>query len=315
MSDGTRVIVELLGGVALLLWGVRMVRTGIVRAWGDRLKHFLQVRLNNRFSAFGAGAAATAILGSGTAMALIIAGLAATGTIGTTIELAVLLGADIGSAIVSSIFASGSSYADFASPILLFLGFCIFSATREFRPHNVGRIMIGLGLMLAALRFIVTATMPLREASLFHAVLSAIASDPVLAFLIGAAVAWICHSTLAVVLLIASFLANGSLELAGAVSLILGLNCGGGLPAVTATFAQPPSARRLPIANLFCRTVTARHSAGFREPHSPHRRIIAAQAGRRGGRFPYGLQHCRCDAVPTARRLGGETHEVAYSGP
>jgi phosphate:Na+ symporter len=257
MTPGTSVIIELLGGVALLLWGVRMVRTGVMRAWGDRLKRFLETRLSNRVSAFLAGAGATAILGSGTAMTLIVAGLAASGAVGTALGLAILLGADVGSAVVSSAFASGASFVVWLAPLLLFIGYCVFTTTREFRPHNVGRILIGLGLMLFALKLIVTATSPLREASLFHDVLTAIGNEPVLAFLTGAALAWLCHSTLAVILLVASFLANGSLELAGALSLILGINCGGGLPAVTATAGQPPAARRLPLANLICRSSAA----------------------------------------------------------
>jgi len=263
MTPGTSVIIELLGGVALLLWGVRMVRTGVMRAWGDRLKRFLETRLSNRVSAFLAGAGATAILGSGTAMTLIVAGLAASGAVGTALGLAILLGADVGSAVVSSVFASGASFVVWLAPLLLFAGYCVFTATREFRPHNVGRILIGLGLMLFALKLIVTATSPLREASLFHDVLTAIGNEPVLAFLTGAALAWLCHSTLAVILLVASFLANGSLELAGALSLILGINCGGGLPAVTATAGQAPAARRLPLANLICRSVAAVAALAF----------------------------------------------------
>ena len=92
MNQSTAVIVNLLGGVALLLWGVRMVRTGVMRAWGDALKNFIEHRLGNRLSAFMAGGVATAILGSGTAMTLIVAGLAASGAISTALGLGVLLG-------------------------------------------------------------------------------------------------------------------------------------------------------------------------------------------------------------------------------
>jgi phosphate:Na+ symporter len=254
MTAGTTVIIELLGGVAMLLWGVRMVRTGIMRGWGDRLKQFIQHRLDNNISAFAAGGMATAALGSATAMALIVSGIAASGAIGTSIGLAVLLGADVGSALVSALFASSSSYALWLSPLLLFAGYVIFSASSEFRPHNVGRILIGFGLMLLSLRLIVGATVPLREASLFHEALTAIGQEPILAFLAGAVLAWLCHSTLAVILLIASFLANGSLDVTGALSFILGVNCGGGLPAISATLQLPPEARRLPLANLFCRS-------------------------------------------------------------
>ncbi len=257
MNPGTLVIVNLLGGIALLLWGVRMVRTGVMRAWGDRLKSFIEHRLDNRVSAFLAGGVATAILGSGTAMTLILAGIAAAGAIGTSLGLAVLLGADVGSALVSAVFTSGSSLALWASPILLFVGYVTFSVSEEFRPHNVGRILIGLGLMLLSLQLIKAASAPLGTATLFHELLAAVGREALLAFIIGAGLAWMFHSTLAVILLVATFLANGSLEIAGAIAFILGINFGGGLPAVTATLALPAAARRLPLANLLCRGIAA----------------------------------------------------------
>jgi phosphate:Na+ symporter len=257
LNPGTLVIVNLLGGIALLLWGVRMVRTGVMRAWGDRLKSFIEHRLGNRVSAFLAGGVATAILGSGTATTLIMAGIAAAGAIGTSLGLAVLLGADVGSALVSAVFTSGSSLALWASPILLFVGYVTFSVSEEFRPHNVGRILIGLGLMLLSLQLIKAASAPLGTATLFHELLAAVGREALLAFIIGAGLAWMFHSTLAVILLVATFLANGSLEIAGAIAFILGINFGGGLPAVTATLALPAAARRLPLANLLCRGLAA----------------------------------------------------------
>ena len=257
MNPGTAVIVNLLGGVALLLWGVRMVRTGVMRAWGPRLKNFIEHRVGNRLSALTAGGFATAILGSGTAMTLIVAGLAGAGAIGTALGLAVLLGADVGSALVSAVFASGSGWALWASPILLFAGYVIHSWSAELRPHNLGRILIGLGLMLLSLTLIKQASSPLSTATLFHEVLAAVGREPFLAFLIGAVLTWLFHSSLAVILLVVSFLANGSLALDGALAFILGLNFGGGLPAVSATLAEPPVARRLPLANLLCRGIIA----------------------------------------------------------
>ena len=248
MNPGTAVFVNLLGGVALLLWGVRMVRTGVTRAYGDRLKNFIEHRVGNRVSAFMAGGVATAILGSGTAMALIVVGLAAAGAINTALGLAVLLGADVGSAIVSSVFASGSNLALWASPLLIFAGYIVHSWSAELRPHNLGRALIGLGLMLLSLTLIKQASAPLSTASLFHELLAAVGKEPVLAFLIGAVLTWIFHSSLAVILLIASFLASGSLAIDGALAFILGINLGGGLPAVSATLAQPPVARRWPIS-------------------------------------------------------------------
>ena len=247
-----------------------MVRTGVMRAWGDRLRNFIQHRLGNRVSAFVGGGVATAVLGSATAMTLIVAGIAASGAIGTALGLAVLLGADVGSALVSAAFASGASFTLWASPVLLFVGYVVFSYAEEFRPHNVGRILIGLGLMLLSLQLIKQATAPLSTATLFHDVLTAVGSQPLLAFLIGAGLAWLFHSTLAVILLIAAFLANGSLETGAALSFILGINFGGGLPAVTATIGLTPEARRLPFANLFCRGLVALAGIVFVDRIAPY---------------------------------------------
>ena len=270
MNPGTAVIVNLLGGIALLLWGVRMVRTGVMRAWGDRLKNFIEHRVGNRVSALMAGGIATAILGSGTAMTLIVAGLASAGALNTALGLAVLLGADVGSALVSAVYASGSNMALWASPLLLVAGYLVHSWSSELRPHNMGRILIGLGLMLLSLTLIKQASAPLSEATLFHQVLEAVGREPFLAFLIGAALTWAFHSSLAVILLIASFLASGSLSVGGALAFMLGINFGGGLPAVTATLAQPPVARRVPLANLMCRGLLAILGLVFVESLTPH---------------------------------------------
>ena len=111
MNPGTTIIINLLGGVSLLLWGVRMVRTGVTRGWGEQLRLFLEHRLTSRFSAFAAGAAATTVLGSGTATGLIVSNIAAAGALPLALGIAVLLGADEGSAIATTAFASGASVA------------------------------------------------------------------------------------------------------------------------------------------------------------------------------------------------------------
>ena len=250
---GTFVILDLLGGVALLLWGVRMVRTGMERGWGDRLRGWLERRLSNRIAAFGGGLGVTAVLGSATATTLIASSLVGGGLLAPTTGLAVLLGADVGSAATAAVLASGSSVAAMLAPVLIFAGYVTFGRSAEFRPRNMGRMLIGLGLMLFALKLVVGATAPLQQATLFHDVLNALAAEPFLAFLAGAILTWICHSSLTVVLLLTTFVMNGSLAPEQALPFVLGLNFGGGLPALSATLGQPAAARRLPVANLLCR--------------------------------------------------------------
>ena len=257
MSPGILVIVNLFGGIAMLLWGVRMVRTGIMRAWGDRLKRFIEQNLANRISAFIAGIVATFFLQSGTATAVIITSLAAGGMMAGAAGLAVLLGADLGSAVVTGVFAGAGPQITGLSPVLLFAGYVMHATTEDFRYRNFGRILMGLGLVLLALSLIVASTLPLREASLFHDVLQSIGREPLLALILGALVTWTSYSTLSMVLLIVSFVSNGSLDVAAAMAYVLGINLGGGLPALTATADQPREARRLPLANLVARGLFA----------------------------------------------------------
>lgn len=253
MNPGTTIIINLLGGVSLLLWGVRMVRTGVTRGWGEQLRLFLEHRLTSRFSAFAAGAAATTVLGSGTATGLIVSNIAAAGGLPLALGIAVLLGADVGSAIATTAFASGASVAKSLSPLLVFVGYLVFSFSRENRPHSLGRILIGVGLMLIALQLISQSTRPLNDASLFHDVLAALGQEPVLAFLVGAILAWAFHSTLAAILVVGSLASNNSMGLDSAAAFILGINFGGGLPAVLGSLSLPIAARRLPVANLLVR--------------------------------------------------------------
>jgi phosphate:Na+ symporter len=92
---GTIVVLDLMGGVALLLWGLHMVRTGILRAFGPDLRRLLSGAISNRFAAFAAGLGLTALLQSSTATGLMAASFTAEGLVGLVPALAIMLGANV----------------------------------------------------------------------------------------------------------------------------------------------------------------------------------------------------------------------------
>ena len=96
---------DLLGGVALLLWGLHMVHSGVVRAFGSDLRHLLNVALRNRFSAFLAGILVTALLQSSTATGLMITSFAAGGLVALVPALAIMLGANVGTALIVQVLS------------------------------------------------------------------------------------------------------------------------------------------------------------------------------------------------------------------
>src|SRR5438128_5735584 len=139
---------DLLGGVALLLWGLNMVHSGVVRAFGSDLRHLLNVALRNRFSAFLAGILVTALLQSSTATGLMTTSFAAGGLVALVPALAVMLGANVGTTLIVQIL---SFDVVLISPALILIGMVMFRSDTRTQAHDLGRVFIGIGLMLLAL--------------------------------------------------------------------------------------------------------------------------------------------------------------------
>lgn len=247
------VLLHLIGAVALLLWGMRMVRTGVSRACGARLRQALQYSVRSRVRALAVGLGVTAVLQSATATALMVASFAGRGLIATGAALAVMLGADAGTTLVAQAL---SLRVDWLSPTLIAVGVSLHYVTEAALARQIGRACTGLGLMLLALHLIVTVSEPLRESAILHEVLGALGGERVIGMLIAVLLTVLTHSSLAVVLLIMSLAEAGVASLPLAFALIVGANIGGAVPAVLATWSSGPAARRVTLGNL-CFKVSA----------------------------------------------------------
>jgi phosphate:Na+ symporter len=245
---GTLLLIELAGHVGLLLWGTHMVGTGVQRGFGTALRRWLGRNLARRWQAFLAGLGVTALLQSSTATGLLATSFTATGVIDLAPALTVMLGANVGTALLTQVLSSNMAL---VGPPLVLAGVLLFRWANDGRAKNLGRVGIGLGLMLMALAGLLHTLGPVENAPLLRPVLGSLASDPVLAALIAAALTWACHSSIAIVLLVASFAATHVVSPSGALALVLGANLGGALPALVD--ASTAIARRLPLGNLLVR--------------------------------------------------------------
>ncbi|MCF8466888.1 MAG: Na/Pi cotransporter family protein [Sneathiella sp.] len=250
--DGTIVLINLLGGVALLLWGLRMVSTGVMRAFGRELGVFLKFCLKNRVQSFIGGLGVTMLLQSSTATALLTASFAGRGLVPATAGIAVMLGADVGTTIVAQILSLDFS---FLAPVLLFAGFVRHSTAGSTRAKNLGRIVLGLGMMLSALKMLALASEPIRDSSVSQFVLSSLSGEPVLVVILAGLITLVAHSSLATVLFALSLSLTGHFPIDVAYAMVLGANLGGAVPPIMATLKAEKSARRAPLANLICRLV------------------------------------------------------------
>ena len=149
--------VELAGHVVLLLWGMRQVQHSVGRAFGSDLRRVLGRALRNRFIAVGAGTGVTMLLQSSTATAMMVTSFAARGAVDLIPALAVMLGANVGTALIVKALSFDMSW---VSPLLLLAGYVAYRRCPKGRYRELGRVGIGLGLMLLALNLLVDAVQP-----------------------------------------------------------------------------------------------------------------------------------------------------------
>ncbi len=244
----TLALIDLAGFVALLLWGLHMVQSGILRAFGPQIRQRLRHSLNNRFSALGSGVVATTLLQSSTAVGLIAAAFTANGAIGLMPGLAVMLGANIGTTLIVQVLAFNVAV---ITPVLILIGVIAFRTARNDTWHDLGRAFIGLGLMLFALGQLTGLLHRAAGSEALQAVLALIENDLFLSLVIGAILTWAIHSSVAVVLLTMSFAAQGLIPLPMAFAFVLGANLGSAVnPLLNMLSENNPAALRLPIGNL-----------------------------------------------------------------
>jgi phosphate:Na+ symporter len=261
---GSIVLLDLMGGVALLLWGLHMVHSGVLRAFGPDLRRLLAGALKNRFAAFAAGIGLTALLQSSTATALITSSFTAEGLVSLVPALAIMLGANVGTTLIVQVLSFNVAA---VAPVLFILGLVAFRSGPRSRIKDIGRVSIGLGLMLLALHILLDTLAPAENAPGVRIFMNAVTGDPALCIIIGAVVTWVVHSSVASVLLIMSLAFAHFITPFAALALVLGANLGSAInPIVEGARSDNPASYRLPLGNLINRLAGVLVVAPFLRP-------------------------------------------------
>ncbi len=250
---GTNIFLDLAGGIALLLWGMHMVQTGVMRAFGADLRGFLQSALRNRARAFLVGLGVTGVLQSSTATGLMVAAFSASGMIALVPALAVMLGANVGTTLIVQVLSFDVSW---IAPLLLVAGVTMFKRSGRTRWKDLGRTAIGVGLMLLSLHILLDTLAPAEQAPAVRTMLTIVTGEPALNVVIGALLAWVGHSSVAVVLLVMSLAQSHFITPVAMLALILGANLGSAInPVVEGGRVADPASRRVPVGNLLMRLI------------------------------------------------------------
>ena len=252
--SGTLILLDLAGAVALLLWGVHMVQSGVQRAFGSEFTRILSRGFSGRLQAFAAGLGVTAVLQSSTATALMITSFAASGFVALVPALAAMLGANVGTTLIVQVLSFDVSP---LSPLLLLVGVVAFRAGST-RTRDLGRVAIGLGLMLIALSRLLEVVSHYEDVPSLRVLMARIATEPLISALSGAMMAWVAHSSVAVALLVMSLTGKGILPLSGGIALMIGANIGTAInPLLEGSRGANVTGRRVAVGNLATRIIGA----------------------------------------------------------
>jgi phosphate:Na+ symporter len=229
-----------------------MVQTGMRRALGPQLRRILGRALGNRPSAFFAGLGVTAILQSSTATSLMVSGFAAEGLVSLSPALAAMLGANVGTTLIVQLLSVDVIV---VAPVLILAGVVMFRNSRA-SLKDVGRVLIGLGLLLMALHQFLTLMGPLTADPMAQSLLARLSRHIVFIVLLSAMLAWAAHSSVAVVLIAMSLAANATIPATAAIAIALGANLGSAInPVVEGHTGRGAASRRLPVGNLINRSI------------------------------------------------------------
>lgn len=245
------VLLELAAAVVLLLFAISLLRKGVERSCGAAIQQIM-AGSGGRFKAAFSGCGLAILFQSSTAVSVLTAGFAASGLVGLEVGLAILLGADLGSALVMKMLTFDLHL---LAPGLLVLGGLLHLKATSTAVKSSGTAILGASLLLLSLKMVGVATAPLAQASTLPGLVAAVSDDPLTALLVAATFTWVLHSSIAAILLTLTFASQGILSIDAGIPMILGVNIGGAMIAVWLTRGLPAEARRLPIGNLIFRAI------------------------------------------------------------
>lgn len=242
-------LINIAGATMLLLFAVRLVRTGIERSYGASFQRIMTGQ-NRPAQASLVGVGLAVVLQSSAAVALLTSGFAASGLLAFGTGLAIVLGGDLGSALIIQVLSFDLAW---LVPLLLAIGGWLFVKAEQKKLRQAGRIIMGIALILVSLQFLRDAMDPIRDSTFLPAISEYLDRDYLTVFLVGGALAFMMHSSVAAILMCVTLVQIGAISFPAGLSLVLGANLGSAFIPVWLTRGLDLSARRIVFANLALR--------------------------------------------------------------
>jgi phosphate:Na+ symporter len=215
--------IELLGGVAIFMYGIQLANDGLQKRTGDHLRHWLTRMTGNRLYGLLSGTLLAAVLQSSTATVMMLVGFANTGLLSLTQTMSMLLGAGVGSTLIVQVMSFKLSQ---VAMLIVVGGFALLSIGKRSRTRALGRAILGFGLVFLGIQLTSEATAPLQSNLLLLQVIEALAEQPLLGMLVGAGLTALVQSSAVTMGLLLSLSFSDLVTLHAALPMVLGANLG-----------------------------------------------------------------------------------------
>ena len=230
-------IITLFGGLALFLYGMRLMGDGLKRGSSDAFKRAMEKVTNNPLVGFLLGLCVTAVIQSSTATIVLTSGLVGAGVMTLHQSIGVILGANVGTTVTGQIIrlldvnASETSLLNFfkpstLAPLAAIIGIVFLMAVRSRKSDTIGSIAMGFGILFTGLLSMTAAVSPLSESETFAAMFYQLSGQPVLGFLLGTGVAFLLQSSSATIGILQAISTTGALTFSSVYAIIIGVNIG-----------------------------------------------------------------------------------------
>ena len=270
MSDSTRIVFGLLGGLAIFIYGMNLMSECLQKAAGERMKSILALLTRNPVMGVLAGALTTAVLQSSSATTVMTIGFVSAGLMNLPQAISIILGANIGTTMTAQIIAFKIS--DYIY-VFIFGGFIASFLAKNEKVKNIGQTVFAFGLLFLGIETMGDVMKPLASSPVFTDLIGKVADIPVLGVLVGTLMTLVVQSSSATIAVLQNFASQAGpdgvtsiLGLAGAIPILLGDNIGTTITAILASVGQPKDASsgtlciqrvRSMFIHLVCETICA----------------------------------------------------------
>ena len=239
-------VLALLGGLALFLYGMQMMSTGLEAAAGNRMKSILEKLTSNRVKGVLVGAAITAVIQSSSATTVMVVGFVNSGLMTLNQAVWVIMGANIGTTITGQLIALDIGA---IAPLFAIAGVGAIMFIKSEKVHHISSIFAGLGILFMGMDMMGAAMSPLKESEAFISLMTKF-DNPLLGILVGALFTAVIQSSSASVGILQALASTGMIPLSSAVFVLFGQNIGTCITAVLASIGMKVNAKRTTVIHL-----------------------------------------------------------------